>query len=97
MTETTARERREIAEEVNGNRSKSGKTLRPAYIETPEQLVEQYREYARRELMLRYEKDGTDPRTAKMVADMYAELSASQLEHDMPALIFFFRRMLTQR
>jgi hypothetical protein len=96
MNDTTPQERLEVAQKVNGKRSKSGKTIYPQYIETPEELVQQYRQYANQEFMKRHGHEG-DERTVKMMAEMYADLSASRIEHDMPALIFFFQRMLTQR
>lgn len=99
MRENTAEERRQIALEVNGKRSKSGKTTTPQWIESTEELIEQYREYAKRDLISRQITDdmsNEDRKKVKKIAEMYANLTTQSFEHDLPALLFFFRRYLTQ-
>lgn len=95
MIDNTPEDRRRIAEEVNGRKSKSGKTLYPEWINSTDELIAQYREYAKRELASRYPKD-TDPVLLDKLTEMYADLAAKTLSHDMPALVYFFKRFMTQ-
>lgn len=99
MRENTAEERRQIALEVNGKRSKSGKTITPQYINSTEELIEQYRAYAADELKNRYEYDNAsdwDKASIDKICEIYADLSTKSFEYDLPALLFFFKRYLTQ-
>lgn len=94
---TSPEQKREIALAVNAHTSKSGKTQRAQYINDPEDIVKQYREYLRREHLASYEDDSeVSNRHRQMIADMISDLGASQVEYHMPALIFFFKRYLTQ-
>jgi hypothetical protein len=101
LNENTPERRREIAVEVNGRKSKSGKTTYPQWINSTEELVEQYRAYAKADLMDRYDYDNlTDPEKKRQVenlCEMYADLTTRSFEHDLPAMLFLFKRYLTQR
>ena len=99
MIENTPEDRRAIADEVNGKRSKSGKTLYPQWIDSEDELIEQYKEYCRRDLLSRYPKPkgAEQKRQYDALADIYADLSAKHFRHDLPALILLFKRYLTQR
>jgi len=100
MKENTPEERRNIAEEVNGRKSKSGKTTYPQFINSVDDIVAQFKEYAKQDILQRMEYDTLDADKQRLVmksAEMYSDLATKSLEHDMPALIFFFRLYLTQR
>jgi hypothetical protein len=92
MKDSTPEEKRAIALNVNAK-----KNLRPEWIYDTDEIVAQFREYARREALARYEEDNpTSNRHREMTADIVSELSADQIEYHMPALVFFFKRYLTQ-
>jgi len=94
MRENTRTERRIIAEEVNGRQDGH-----PAWIESTDELLAKFKEYAKRDHMQRMEYDTLDEEKkgqVEKISEFYADLSTKTLDHDMPALIYFFRRYLTQ-
>lgn len=68
-------------------------------IETEEELVKVYREYARRDLLQRSNADNLSEEFQMGLEEMseyYAKMSAEMLAHDLPALTFLFKRFLRE-
>lgn len=97
MIENTPEDRREIAVEVNGNKSKSGKTTYPQWINSEDELIAQYKEYCRREYVSRFADTDVSTEQLDNVAELYADLRSKGFVHDLPALTFLFKKYLTQR
>lgn len=90
MIENTPQHRADIAREVNGDK----------FIASKEELVEQYREYAKRDLFQRWELENLTEEQEALVnksAEMYSDLAASSLDHDFPALMVFFSNYIAGR
>jgi hypothetical protein len=94
MKELTDIEIANLAREITGHRSKSGKTLYSDYINSTDELVKKYREFAYNLQMARGEYP--DTRQNQMVAEMCAKLAGDSFEYELPALIVLFKRFLTQ-
>ena len=63
-------------------------------IETREELVKVYREYVYRDMIARSgeARDDVDARRIDRVSNLAADLSTSQMEHNLDALMFILKR-----
>jgi hypothetical protein len=67
-------------------------------IETEDELIEVFKEYARRDLADRLKAQGFEPdnekhvRSVELSSRMYADLNSESFRHDLPAILFLLSR-----